>query len=83
MAWAGSSPSIPTTRTTFPPQTLLDLHLERAVKLGGTRTLHFVVDGFNVFNSDTPTDIDVQFEYGKVTAIPTSRRFRGGVRFEF
>jgi len=30
-----------------------------------------------------PTDIDIQFEYGKVTAIPTSRRFRGGLRFEF
>ena len=67
----------------LPGQTLLDLHLERAFSLGKQRTLHLVVDGFNLFNSNTPTDIDIQWEWGKVTAIPASRRFRGGLRFEF
>jgi hypothetical protein len=67
----------------LPHQHILDLHLERAFKLGGTRTMHLVVDGFNVFNSNIATDMDPHFEFGKVTAIPTSRRFRGGVRFQF
>ena len=43
-----------------------------------------MVDGFNIFNSSTPNDINIsESGFGKVTSIPTSRRFRGGVRFEF
>jgi hypothetical protein len=68
----------------LPHQHILDMHLERAFKVGGgQRRVHLVVDGFNLLNSSTPTDMDVHFEYGKVTSIPSSRRFRGGVRFEF
>jgi hypothetical protein len=68
----------------LPRQTLLDIHVERAFKVGGgQRKLHLVVDGFNVFNSSTPTDMDPHFEFGKVTSIPASRRFRGGIRYEF
>ena len=47
------------------------------------KRVHFIVDGFNIFNTFTPTDVDPLFEYGKVTAIPRSRRFRFGARFEF
>ena len=67
----------------LPTQVLLDLHLEKALKLGGHRAIHLVLDGFNVFNSYTPTDIDVQFEYGKVTAIPGARWVRFGAKYEF
>ena len=42
-----------------------------------------VLDGFNIFNSDTPLNMDVHFDYGKVTSIPQSRRFRFGARYEF
>jgi hypothetical protein len=66
----------------LPTQTLLDLHLDKMFKLR-THTMHFVVDGFNIFNSFTPTDVDPLFEYGKVTAIPRSRRFRFGAKYEF
>jgi outer membrane receptor protein involved in Fe transport len=66
----------------LPTLALFDLHLEKAFDVGSDR-LHLIVDGFNLFNSNTPTDIDIQFEYGKVTQIPTSRRFRMGVRYEF
>jgi len=66
----------------LPTQTLLDLHLDKVFKMR-TQSVHFVVDGFNIFNSFTPTDVDPLFEYGKVTAIPRSRRFRFGARFEF
>ena len=69
--------------TYLPSQALLDLHVERSFKLGGKRALHLVMDGFNMFNSNTPTDIDIQYEWGKVTAIPAPRRFRAGVRYEF
>jgi outer membrane receptor protein involved in Fe transport len=73
----------PTNPDYLPKLTLLDLHLEKAFSLGGPRKLHLVVDGFNVFNSYTPMNIDVQWEYGKVTSIPQSRRFRLGVRYQF
>jgi hypothetical protein len=67
----------------LPSQTLFDLHLERAFSVGGQQTIHVIVDGFNIFNSFTPTDIDYGWEYGKVTGIPTSRRFRIGARYQF
>jgi len=54
-----------------------------AVKLGGSRSLNLVVDGFNLFNSGTATQVDYHWEYGKITGIPGPRRFRGSVRFNF
>lgn len=68
----------------LPYQNLLDLHLARAFKLGrGNSNLQVVLDGFNLFNVSTPLDIDVHFDYGRVTSIPQSRRFRAGLRYEF
>jgi hypothetical protein len=67
----------------LPSQALFDLHLGRAFSVGGRRTIQVILDGFNIFNSFTPTDIDYTWEYGKVTGIPTSRRFRIGARYQF
>jgi Carboxypeptidase regulatory-like domain/TonB dependent receptor-like, beta-barrel len=68
----------------LPNQHILDLHIEKAFKFGSRAdTVHLVIDGFNIFNSSTPLNIDVQFEYGRVTSIPTARRFRFGLRYEF
>jgi outer membrane receptor protein involved in Fe transport len=68
----------------LPNLTLLDLHAEKAIKLGRTQTLHVVLDGFNVFNTNTPTDMGVMVDgYGRVTNIPQGRRFRLGVRYQF
>jgi len=69
----------------LPNLTLLDLHAEKPFKLGGGRTaLHLVVDGFNIFNSNTATDMSVYSEgYGKIDNIPQGRRFRAGVRLTF
>ena len=67
----------------LPTQSILDLRLEKAIKLGGQKSLHLVVDGFNVFNTNIATNMDYQFEYGKVTGIVGSRRFRGSARFQF
>ncbi len=68
----------------LPNLSLLDLHLEKAIKLGRGQQIQLVVDGFNVFNTNTATDIGVQSEgYGRITNIPQGRRFRGGVRYQF
>ncbi len=66
----------------FPTQALLDLHFDKTIKVVSD-SLHIVVDGFNVFNSFTPTDADPSWEYGKVSAIPQSRRWRIGIKYEF
>ena len=34
--------------------------LEKAFKLGGEKADPLVVDGFNIFNTNTPTDIERQ-----------------------
>jgi hypothetical protein len=67
----------------LPTQALFDLHLEKTFRFNSSQRVQFIVDGFNLFNSFTPTDADPLFEYGKVTAIPTARRFRFGARYEF
>ena len=43
----------------LPTLALLDLHAEKAIKLGRTQSVHLVIDGFNVFNTNTPTDMTV------------------------
>jgi outer membrane receptor protein involved in Fe transport len=74
----------PNTPDYLPNLTLLDLHLEKSIKLGGPKALRLVVDGFNVFNSSTATNMSVYSEgYGKIDNIPQGRRFRMGVRFQF
>ena len=68
----------------LPNQHLFDLHLERAFNLGRARTVHFVVDGFNIFNSVRPLNMDVHFEYGQGgSPSRTPRRFRFGLRYQF
>ncbi len=66
----------------LPQQHLFDLHVERAFG-PEARKVSVVVDGFNIFNTAAPINADVRFEYGKVTSIPTSRRFRFGIRYQF
>jgi hypothetical protein len=68
----------------LPNLAILDLHLEKGIKLSRTVQLQLVVDGFNVFNTNTATDIRVAQEgYGTITNIPQGRRWRGGVRVQF
>jgi hypothetical protein len=67
----------------LPSLRILDLRLEKQIKLGESKSLYLIVDGFNLFNSGTATQIDYQWEYGKITGIPQSRRFRGSARFQF
>ncbi len=73
----------PTNPEFLPRQTLFDLHLEKRVKFGKDQSVRVIVDGFNIFNTFAPTDVDPLNEFGKVTSIPQSRRFRFGARYEF
>jgi hypothetical protein len=62
----------------------LDIHIEKTFKLGGTRSINFIVDGFNIFNSNPAINASVVGDgYGRVTNIPLGRRFRFGARYEF
>jgi hypothetical protein len=67
----------------LPTRSLLDLHFDKVFKVRAAQRIHIVVDGFNVFNVHAPTDADPLNEYGKVTAIPASRRWRFGLKYEF
>jgi len=67
----------------LPNLTLVDLHLEKSFSLGGPHRVSAVIDGFNVFNVSTPINMDTMNEWGKVTSIPQSRRFRLGVTYRF
>ncbi len=73
----------PTVPYNLPNLTLVDLHLEKGFSLGGPHRVNLVVDGFNVFNVSTPINMDTMNEWGKVTSIPQSRRFRLGVTYRF
>ncbi len=67
----------------LPTQSVLDLHFDKTIKIYRD-TIHVVVDAFNVFNSSTVLDaVPESGEYGKVTAIARSRRFRFGLKYEF
>jgi hypothetical protein len=68
----------------LPTLKILDLHAEKAFKLGRQYTVRLVVDGFNLFNSNVPIDMSVIGDgYGRVTQIPQGRRWRMGLRFQF
>jgi carboxypeptidase family protein/TonB-dependent receptor-like protein len=69
----------------LPTLTVLDLHAEKAIKFaGGKQSVNLVLDGFNVFNTNTATDMTIMTDgYGRVTSIPQGRRFRLGLRYQF
>ena len=67
----------------LPTQTILDLRLEKSVKLGSYGQIGLIVDIFNIFNNNTPTSIDNQWEFGKVGSIIEPRSFRLSFLYQF
>ena len=63
----------------LPTLTLFDLRVEKSFKVPANQTVRFIVDGFNIFNTFTPTDVDPTFEYRQghghplVTPVPVRR----------
>lgn len=67
----------------LPTQTVVDFRVEKAIRLAKYGTVHLVLDVFNLFNNNTPTDLDYQWEFGKVGGILSPRTFRLSFMYEF
>jgi hypothetical protein len=67
----------------LPTQTILDLRAEKTFKLSKYGSISVILDAFNVFNADTPTSIDNQYEYGRVGSIVEPRTFRFSFSYQF
>lgn len=79
-------------RNRTPWETTVDLHADYALPFGGPRQLRLVVDVFNLFDRNEPTDYDnyteSQFlvanpDFGRVIAYQAPRSIRLGARFAF
>jgi hypothetical protein len=67
----------------LPVQSILDLRVEKAIRIAKYGSVHLVLDVFNLFNSNTPTDLDYQWEFGKVGGILSPRTFRLSFLYQF
>jgi hypothetical protein len=69
----------------LPSQSVLDFRFEKAFKLGRYGSLSLVIDGFNLFNSGTVTNIIYQsWGFGQVQGLVSPpRKFRFSVYFQF
>lgn len=72
-----------TTPLYLPTQSILDLRLEKAIRLARYGSVHVVMDIFNIFNANTPTSLDYQWEFGKVGGILSPRTFRLSFLYQF
>jgi len=73
----------PTNPVYLPTQTILDLRAEKTVKLGRYGQLGVIVDIFNIFNANTATSVDNQWEYGRIGGIIEPRTFRLSFDYSF
>jgi len=67
----------------LPAQAIVDFRVEKTFKLPKYGSLGVVLDVFNLFNSNTPTSIDYQWEWGKVAGILDPRTFRLSFMYQF
>lgn len=67
----------------LPTQSILDFRVEKAIPIAKYGAVHVVLDVFNLFNSNTPTSIDYQWEFGKIGGILSPRTFRLSFLYQF
>lgn len=72
-----------TTPDYMPTQSILDLRFEKAINISKFGALHIILDIFNAFNANTATDVDYQWEFGKIGSIIEPRTFRFSFMFQF
>jgi len=72
-----------TTPQYLPAQAIVDFRLEKTFKLAKYGSFNVILDVFNLFNSNTPTSLDYQWEYGRVNAILDPRTFRLSFLYQF
>ena len=73
----------PTKPRYLPTQSILDFRVEKAIRLARYGSVHVVLDVFNLFNANTPNDLDYQYEFGKVGGILSPRTFRLSFLYQF
>ena len=67
----------------LPNQAIVDFRLEKTFKLPKYGSLNFIVDVFNLFNSNTPNSIEYQFPFGSVRGVLTPRTYRLSFLYQF
>jgi hypothetical protein len=67
----------------MPTQSILDLRFEKAIDFTKFGSLHIILDVFNAFNTNTATNVDYQWEFGKIGSITEPRTFRFSFLFQF
>lgn len=67
----------------LPTQSILDFRVEKAIPIAKYGAVHIVLDIFNLFNANTPTSIDYQWEFGKIGGILSPRTFRLSFLYQF
>ena len=72
-----------TTPQYLPAQAIIDFRLEKTFKLARYGSFNVILDVFNLFNSNTPTSIDYQWEYGRINSILSPRAFRLSFMYQF
>ena len=72
-----------TTPLYLPTQSIFDFRVEKAIRMAKYGSVHVVLDVFNLFNANTPTDLDYQWEFGKVGGILSPRSFRLSFLYQF
>jgi len=67
----------------MPTQSILDLRFEKGIDIGKLGSLSIILDIFNAFNANTATNVDYQWEFGKIGSIIEPRTFRFSFLFQF
>ncbi|MGA2363835.1 MAG: TonB-dependent receptor [Candidatus Aminicenantales bacterium] len=67
----------------LPAQAIVDFRLEKTFKMPRYGSLNFIIDVFNLFNSNTPNSIEYQYPFGSVRGVLTPRTFRLSFMYQF
>jgi outer membrane receptor protein involved in Fe transport len=67
----------------LPAQAIVDLRLEKSIRMPKYGSLVLIFDAFNLFNANQPNSIEYQYPFGQVRGILTPRTFRLSFMYQF
>jgi len=73
----------PTHPLYLPTQTIVDFRLEKTFRMANYGSFNVILDVLNLFNANTPTSLDYQWNFGRVNAILDPRTFRISFLYQF